>query len=205
MNQLSIPCEHLYPAELSCLTPVEEMLIAIGIYYSLVTQFHIDPESQKPTNVNYQKLVKGHVTVFANDVIGVSRILPLSINNIAENICVIWVGLNTPRPKDISSLMSVSRRRVHQALLWLKWNNLLYQDIEINEEEMSQWEDNEDWVPPQFLTEICHVPDSEVEQEERSSYVPRCDMAMDHDLHEGEEAKNAVRKTQDLWLLINSK
>ena len=51
VNQLSIPCEHLYPAELSCLTPVEEMLIAIGISYCLVTKFHIDPESQKPTNV----------------------------------------------------------------------------------------------------------------------------------------------------------
>ena len=55
---------------------------------------------------------------------------------------------------------------------------------------MSQWEDNEDWVPPQFLTEICHVPDSEVEQEERSSYVPHCDMAMDHDLYEGEDGHN---------------
>ena len=85
VNQLSIPCEHLYPAELSCLTPVEEKLIAIGISYCFITKFHIDPESQKLTNVNYRKLVKGHITVFSNDVVGVSRILPPSINDVAEN------------------------------------------------------------------------------------------------------------------------
>ncbi len=144
MNQLSIPCHHLYPAELSSLTPVEEKLIAIGISYCLVTKFHIDPESQKPTNVNYQKLVKGHVTVFANDVVGVSRILPPSIDDVVKQIRVIWVGLNTPKPKDISRLMLVSRNCVSQALLWLKENNLLYKDIEINLEEMRQWQDAED-------------------------------------------------------------
>ena len=136
VNQLSIPCEHLYPAELSCLTPVEEKLIAVGISYCFITKFHIDPKSQKPTNVSYRKLSKGHVSVFTNDVVGVSRILPPSINDVADQIRVIWVGPNTPKPKDISSLMSVSRRRVCQALLWLKENNPLYRDIEINKEEM---------------------------------------------------------------------
>ena len=179
VNQLSIPCNHLYPAELSCLTPVEERLIAIGVSYCLITKFHIDPESQKPTNVNYRKLVKSHVTVFANDVVGVSRVLPPSIDDIAEQVRVIWVGPNTPKPKDISGLMSVSRRRVSQALLWLKQNNPLYRDIEINEEEMRQWGNDEDWVPPQFLADICHVRDSEAEQGERAGYVPRCDIAVD--------------------------
>ncbi len=179
VNQLSIPCHHLYPAELSSLTPVEEKLIAIGISYCLITKFHIDPESQKPTNVSYRKLVKGHVTVFANDVVGVSRVLPPSIDDVADQIRVIWVGPNTPKPKDISRLMSVSRRRVCQALLWLKENNQLYENIEINLREMSQWGDAEDWVPPQLLADVCHVPDAELEQEERSGYVPRCDTAVD--------------------------
>ena len=144
MNQLSISCHHLYSAELSSLTSVEEKLIAIGISYCLITKFHINSESQKPTNVSYQKLVKDHVTVFVNDVVGVSRVLPLSINDVAEQICVIWVGLNTPKLKDISRLMSVSRSHVSQALLWLKENNLLYKDIEINLKEMRQWQDAKD-------------------------------------------------------------
>ena len=117
VNQLSIQCEHLYPAELSCLTPVEEKLIAIGISYCLITKFYIDPESQKQTNVNSWKFAKGQILVFANDVVGVSKVLPPSINDIAEQIRVISVGPNTPQPKDISNLMSVSGRRVCQALL----------------------------------------------------------------------------------------
>ena len=117
MNQLSIPCHHLYPAELSSLTLIEEKLIAIGIFYCLVTKFHIDFELQKSTNVNYQKLVKDHVTVFANDVVRVSRILSSFIDDVVEQICVIWVGPNTPKLKDISRLMLVSRSHVSQALL----------------------------------------------------------------------------------------
>ena len=117
MNQLSISCHHLYSAELSSLTLIEEKLIAIGIFYCLVTKFHINSESQKSTNVNYQKLVKDHVTVFANDVVEVSRILPSIIDDVVEQIRVIWVDLNTPKPKDISRLMSVSRSHVSQALL----------------------------------------------------------------------------------------
>ncbi len=190
VNLLSIPCHHLYPAELSSLTPVEEKLIAIGISYCLVTKFHIDTESRKPTNVSYRKLVKGHVTVFANDVVGVSRILPPSIDDVVEQIRVIWVGPNTPKPKDISMLMSVSRRRVCRALLWLKENNPLYKDIEINLDEMRRWGDAEDWVPPQLLTDICHVSDSEWEQEERTSYVPHCDTTIDNEDHEGEDGEN---------------
>src|SRR6266480_1036517 len=114
MNQLSIPCHHLYPAELSSLTPVEEKLIAIDIFYYLVTKFHINLKSQKPINVNYQKLVKGHITVFANDVVRVSRILPPFIDDVVEQICVIWVDLNMPKLKDISRLMLISRSHVSQ-------------------------------------------------------------------------------------------
>ncbi len=187
VNQLSIPCHHLYPSELSCLTPLEEKLIAIGISYCLVTKFHIDSSSRKPTNVSYRKLVKGHVTVFANDVVGVSRILPPSIDDVLEQIRVIWVGPNTPEPKDISMLMSVSKRRVCQALFWLKENNPLYKDIDVNLEEMRRWGDAEDWVPPQLLADICHVSDSELEQEERSSYVPRCDTTIDNEDREDED------------------
>ena len=68
---------------------IEEKLIAIDISYCLVTKFHINPESQKPTNVNYRKLVKDHVTVFANDVVRVSRILPSFIDDVVEQIHVI--------------------------------------------------------------------------------------------------------------------
>ena len=89
MNQLSISCHHLYSAELSSLTSVKKKLIAIDIFYCLIIKFHIDSESQKPTNVSYQKLVKDHVTVFANDVVEVSKVLLSLIDDVVDQIHVI--------------------------------------------------------------------------------------------------------------------
>ena len=117
MNQLSISCHHLYSAELSSLTLIEKKLIVIDISYCLVTKFHINPKLQKLTNVNYQKLVKDHVTVFANNVVEVSKILSSFIDDVVEQIHVIWVDSNTSKLKDISRLMSVSRSHVSQTLL----------------------------------------------------------------------------------------
>jgi hypothetical protein len=99
----------LYSPELSSLISVEKKLIAIDIAYCLVTKFHINLKSQKSTNVHYRKLVKDHVTVFANDVVEVSRILPPFIDDVAEQIRVIWVDPNSLKSKDVSGLMLISR------------------------------------------------------------------------------------------------
>ena len=55
--------------------------------------------------------------MFVNDVVGVSRILSSFIDDVVEQICVIWVGLNMSKLKDISRLMLISRSHVCQALL----------------------------------------------------------------------------------------
>ena len=44
-------------------------------------------------------------------------------------------------------------------------------------------------MPPLFLADICHVPDSEVEQEDRAGYVPRCDIAEDDDITEDDDLR----------------
>ena len=138
INQLSISYYYLYSAELSSLTLIKKKLITINIFYYLIIKFHINSESQKLTNVSYQKLVKDHVIVFINNIIEVSRILLSSINDIINQIHVIWIDLNMLKSKNISRLMLISRRYVCQALLWLKENNLLYKNIEINLKEMIQ-------------------------------------------------------------------
>ena len=89
MNQLSISCYHLYSVELSSLTLIKEKLIVIDIFYYLIIKFHIDFKSQKSTNISYQKLVKDHVTVFANDVVEVSRVLLSLIDDVADQIHII--------------------------------------------------------------------------------------------------------------------
>ncbi|KAM4067648.1 PIF1 protein [Hirsutella rhossiliensis] len=65
-------CEHTFPDELKGLTPVEEKLIALNSCYG----FH----------------VKGHITVFPN--------------NVMDEIHVSWQGALRPTPSDLSSLLS---------------------------------------------------------------------------------------------------
>ena len=57
-------------------------------------------------------------------------------------------------------------------------------------------------MPPLFLADICHVPDSEVEQEDRAGYVPRCDIAEDDDITEDDDLRenedDAIHDTTDI-------
>ncbi|KAM4055460.1 ATP-dependent DNA helicase PIF1 [Hirsutella rhossiliensis] len=61
-------CEHAYPDELKGLTPVEEKLISLNSCYGFVTRYSI-PGGQRQS-VRYPRHVKGHITVFPNDVQG---------------------------------------------------------------------------------------------------------------------------------------
>ena len=75
VNNAYIGCEHRYPPELDQLSPIEEKLIALNTAYGYVARFAVDRKTYR--GVEYRKHVKGHITVFLNDVQGLStRILP---------------------------------------------------------------------------------------------------------------------------------
>ncbi|KAM4064054.1 AAA domain-containing protein [Hirsutella rhossiliensis] len=55
-----------------------------------------------------------------------------------DEIHVSWQGPK-PGPRDLSGLLSVRRRAVERALVWLKENNPLYGEVEIDVAEMESW------------------------------------------------------------------
>ncbi|EKG09157.1 hypothetical protein MPH_13841, partial [Macrophomina phaseolina MS6] len=59
-------CEHMFPDELKDLSPVEEKLIALNSCYGFITKYSI-PEGRRQS-VRYPRHVKGHITVFPNNV-----------------------------------------------------------------------------------------------------------------------------------------
>ena len=59
-------CEHMFPDELKGLTPVEEKLIALNSCYGFITKYSL-PEGRRQST-RYPKHVKGHITVFPNNV-----------------------------------------------------------------------------------------------------------------------------------------
>ncbi|EXM14869.1 hypothetical protein FOTG_16742 [Fusarium oxysporum f. sp. vasinfectum 25433] len=128
----------MFPDELKDLTPVEEKLIAMNSCYRFVTRYSI-PSSQKQT-AKYPKHIKGHITVFPNNVQELAtEVLPHPLVQVMEEIHVSWQGAEKPAPSDLSGLLSVSRRVVERALVWLRKNNPHYAEIEIDVVEMESW------------------------------------------------------------------
>ncbi|KAH7110175.1 hypothetical protein EDB81DRAFT_672333, partial [Dactylonectria macrodidyma] len=118
------------------LTPVEEKLIALNSCYGFVTRYSI-ASSQKQQSARYPKHIKGHITVFPNNVQELAtKVLPHPLVQVMEEIHVSWQGAEKPAPSDLSGLLSVRRRVVERALVWLKKNNPHYAEIEIDAAEM---------------------------------------------------------------------
>ncbi|KAH7132951.1 hypothetical protein EDB81DRAFT_871351 [Dactylonectria macrodidyma] len=120
------------------LTPVEEKLIALNSCYGFVTRYSI-ASSQKQC-ARYPKHIKGHITVFPNNVQELAtKVLPHPLVQVMEEIHVSWQGAEKPVPSDLSGLLSVRRRVVEKALVWLKKNNPHDAEIEIDVTEMKSW------------------------------------------------------------------
>ncbi|KAM4064050.1 PIF1-like helicase [Hirsutella rhossiliensis] len=109
-------CEHAYPDELKDLTPLEEKLISLNSCYGFVTKYSI-PGGQRQSPLG--------------------AAAPLL--RVMDEIHVSWQGAERPGPRDLSGLLSVRRSAVERALAWLKENNPLYGEVEIDAAEMASW------------------------------------------------------------------
>jgi hypothetical protein len=108
--------EHIFPDELKGLTLVEEKLIALNSCYGFITRYSIPGGPRQ--NLRYLRHVKGHITVFPNNVQElVTKVLPHPFLQVIDEIHISWQGANKPGPSDLSSLLSVKRRAVKRALI----------------------------------------------------------------------------------------
>ena len=164
-------CEHMFPEELKGLTPVEEKLIALNSCYGFITKYSI-PEGHRQ-NVRYPRHVKGHITVFPNNVQELAtRVLPHPILKVMDDIHVSWQGPEKPVPSDLSALLSVRRRVVEKALVWLKRHNPLYVDIDIDTAELDSWEVPSHGVPYQVYVRLERDEPSAWEKARTAQVVP---------------------------------
>ncbi|XP_044717906.1 PIF1-like helicase domain-containing protein [Hirsutella rhossiliensis] len=107
----------MFPDELKGLTPVEEAHLA-------------------------ELMLRGHITVFPNNVQELATKCSRTPLQALDEIHISWQGAEKPAPSDLSSLLSVRRRVVERALVWLKRNNPHYAEIEIDAAEMESWGDS---------------------------------------------------------------
>ncbi len=174
-------CEHVHPDELRDLTPVEEKLIALNSCYGFITRYSI-PQSRRQS-VMYPKHVKGHITVFPNNVQElVANVLPHSLLKVMDEIHVSWQGIEKPNPKDLSVLLSVRRRVVERALVWLKRNNPLYASIRIDTAEMDRWSAPIHGIPPQLYDRLERNEPSGQERARTGQIVPATERGLEEDV-----------------------
>jgi len=173
-------CEHMFPDELKGLTPVEEKLIALNSCYGFFTKYSL-PEDHRQ-NVTYPKHIKGHITVFPNNVQELAtNVLPHPLLRVMDEIHVSWQGREKPAPSDLSKLLSVRRRVVERALVWLKRHNPLYADIAIDTAEMDSWDTPEHGVPSQVYGRLERNEPSAWEKARTGQVVPPTERGLEED------------------------
>lgn len=173
-------CEHMFPDELKGLTPVEEKLIALNSCYGFITKYSV-PKGQRQ-NATYPKHIKGHITVFPNNVQELAtNVLPHPLLRVMDEIHVAWQGREKPAPSDLSALLSVRRRVVERALVWLKRHNPLYANIHIDTAEMDRWEAPEHGVPSQVYGRLERNEPSAWEKARTGQVVPPTERGLEED------------------------
>jgi len=122
------------PDELSDLTMVEESMIARARAKSWIVKLQEqDADSASPTS---QRALKGHTIIFPQQPDKLTDVLPPPLDETLSFICVIFVGSSKPSKewlRDKAKPLVVRRERVRSALMWLKQNNPLYKDVEIDD------------------------------------------------------------------------
>jgi hypothetical protein len=168
----------MFPEELKGLTPVEEKLIALNSCYGFVTRYSI--ASSQKQSARYPKHIRGHITVFPNNVQELAtKVLPHPLVRVMDEIHVSWQGAERPGPSDLSSLLSVRRRVVERALVWLKKNNPQYAEIEIDAAEMESWGAPPHGVPSLVYDRMERNEPSAWEKTRTAQVVPPTERAMD--------------------------
>ncbi|KAK3921767.1 hypothetical protein KUF71_010943 [Frankliniella fusca] len=149
------------PSELSDLTAIEELLIAM--VHPVVQVFRLR---------GGQFAYSGHVINFFQDVKGFAKILPHSIEDING---VVKVCCKT---KAFHQDFSIRKDKVLQALLWLKTNNPYYSDIEIDNNIINNLPDQFDFEVTDNMEEDdnLNLPDEDMESEITSSSIPQTHM-----------------------------
>ncbi|KAM6514370.1 hypothetical protein FALCPG4_015519 [Fusarium falciforme] len=116
-----------------------------------------------------------------------------------EEIHVSWQGAEKPTPTDLSGLLSVRRRVIEGALVWLKKNNPHYADIEIDIAEMDSWGGPLHGVPPQVYERMERNEPSAWEKTRTAQVVPPAERGMDDEgPMEIEEVLAALHQGQDV-------
>ena len=110
------------PAELQGLTIPEEKLISLYRHNSCIIKLH----SPFHTTTTAQTALKGNCITFLQNVPNIVNSLPLKLDDLCDTLKVIFVGAHPPERIQLKKVLTVRKKKIIQALHWLKKHNVLY-------------------------------------------------------------------------------
>lgn len=163
------------PYELSALTLPEKILIARYFPAAYVVKLFPKVKGARHWNVaGLNSGVRGNVSTYRLNVADIvdmvdPNIMPPPPRVLAAVIAVTIVGPKGLPEKTMPGFLHVRRSRLREALIWLKANNPLYADIEICEETLVQFPEDE--IPDEILETTRYSDDMMQLERERAGYV----------------------------------
>jgi hypothetical protein len=163
------------PLSLQSLTIPEQLLIAR--HYPRCYVFKLYPRNSNiPIHPDQlQRGMSGNVSLYELNTSAIVQMLegnlmPQECKILASVLAVSFIGTKKIPKSWLKTTFQVRRRRVYEALTWLKANNALYHDIEISNERLNSLP--EDGVPDEIIAIARHEEDDDIAVQERESYVP---------------------------------
>ena len=118
--------------------------------------------------------------------------------SVLDQVHVIWTGIERLTPRDVSKLLSVRPGALQAALQWLRFNNPLYADIVVNEQEMETWTFEDDSDMPTLAYQGMVREQETAEEVIRTAYiVPPTDRGRDSS-NQQSTAKDIVTQLAEL-------
>lgn len=164
------------PMQLEILTLPERMLIAL--YFPAVYVVKLFPKGRSQYTWDQETVnsgMRGNVSTYrlhrediANLVTG--RTMPPLPAILSATIGVTFVGAKNLPLRILPDMFRVRRRRVRDALVWLKANNPLHHDIDISEERLELLPRNS--VPEEILVTTRYEENRTMLDIERAGYMP---------------------------------
>jgi len=154
------------PKELQGLTIPEQKLIALYRHNNCIVKLN----SSFHSAATAQSALKGNCISFPQDVVNIATSLPLELNDLCNSLKILFVGHQPPKKSQLKNILTVRKTKISEALQWLKKNNLLYQNIQINQSRIDNLPDDD--VPESLWSTMQISTDIESSENERASYMP---------------------------------
>lgn len=154
------------PEQLQGLTIPEQKLIALYRHNSCIIKL----QSSFHSTSTAQSALKGNCISFPQDLINIAATLPLDLYDLCDSLKIIFVGCRPPQRNTLKHVLTVRRKKVFEALQWLRLNNPLYRNISINQSNIDKLPDNDVpeclWATMEISTNVV------IADNERASYIP---------------------------------